>query len=98
MSKLLCARVRFRKEGMLHEGWHAIECKHERVAFGVGVEQLVGHVVEALDKLGSSIDNVVSIEIMWATEGSWQWSMVSMLLPDIKEKKHVRRYYTLSEG
>jgi len=98
MNKLLCARVRFRKEGVIHEGWHAIECKHELTAFGVGVELLIGHITEALKKMQVSIDTVVSIEIMWAVHPSWQWSMVSMLLPDVRTNKHARRYYKLSEG
>jgi|KBSMisStandDraft_5_1062788.scaffolds.fasta_scaffold29820_3 hypothetical protein len=98
MQRLLTARVRFRKEGILHEGWHAVECSKDRTKYGIAVEVMVGHVIEALHKLDVPLDAVVSIEIMWAVENSFPWSMVSMLLPKVKESRHARRYYQLTEG
>jgi hypothetical protein len=97
MQRLLCARVRFRKDGVLHEGWHACDVKHNRQGFAIGCEVITGHIVESLAKLDVGIDEVVSIEIMWAQQGSWQWSTVSMLLPDVRTNKVARRYYTIQE-
>lgn len=97
MPPLLTARVRFRKDGQLYEGWHCVECKHTRIDFGIGVELLTSHVIEALHKLDVPIDALVSIDIAWAPPGGFAHSMVKMLLPDLKDKKIVRRYYTIKE-
>jgi hypothetical protein len=97
MLPLLTARVRFRKGGVLHEGWHAVECKKLRADYGIALELLVGHITEALHKLDAPITESVSVDIQWADVGTYQRSMVGMLLPDISTKKHVRRYYTVRE-
>jgi len=96
MLPLLTARVRFRKAGVVYEGWHAVECKLLREAYGVACELLMGHIQEALHKLDVPIESQVSIDIEFAPKGTYKHSMVSMLLPDIAMKKHVRRYYSLT--